>query len=77
MCQNKHVPFLQLGGHEHNTNSVEASETMSTNSASSPIPYMHNHSNDTSNDISEKRRHKSSSDDSKVSFKVKLVKYLV
>ena len=45
---------------------MEASETMSTNSASSPIPYMHNHSNDTSNDVSEKRRHKSSSDDSKV-----------
>jgi len=58
--------LLDLGGHEHNTNSVEASETMSTNSASSPIPYMHNHSNDTSNDVSEKRRHKSSSDDSKV-----------
>ena len=60
---------FQLGGHEHNTNSVEASETMSTNSASSPIPsYMHNHSNDTTtNDINEKRRHKSSSEDSKVS----------
>jgi len=59
---------FQLGGHEHNTNSVEASETMSTNSASSPIPsYMHNHSNDTTtNDINEKRRHKSSSEDSKV-----------
>ena len=58
---------LQVGGHEHNTNSVEGnSETMSTNSASSPIPYMHNHSND-ANDINEKRRHKSSSEDSKVS----------
>jgi len=57
---------LQVGGHEHNTNSVEGnSETMSTNSASSPIPYMHNHSND-ANDINEKRRHKSSSEDSKV-----------
>ena len=53
----------------HNANSVEASETMSTNSASSPIPsYMHNHSNDAgTNDINEKRRHKSSSEDSKVS----------
>jgi len=60
--------MLLDGGHEHNTNSVEASETMSTNSASSPIPsYMHNHSNDTAtNDINEKRRHKSSSEDSKV-----------
>ena len=60
------IVILQLGGHEHNTNSVEGnSETMSTNSASSPIPYMHNHSND-ANDINEKRRHKSSSEDSKV-----------
>jgi hypothetical protein len=41
---------------------------MSTNSASSPIPYMHNHSIDTTmmNDNSEKRRHKSLSEDSKV-----------
>lgn len=63
---------LQLASaHDHNTNSVEASETMSTNSASSPVPsYTHNHSNDaTSNDINadQKRRHKSSSqEDSKV-----------
>lgn len=58
--------LLDIGGNEHNTNSVEGnSETMSTNSASSPIPYMHNHSND-ANDINEKRRHKSSSEDSKV-----------
>ena len=61
-----------MGANEHNTNSVEASETMSTNSASSPVPSYtsHNHSNDmtTSNDINveTKRRHKSSSDDSKV-----------
>lgn len=60
--------LFQLGGHEHNTNSIEASETMSTNSASSPIPYLHNHSNDLSNDISEKRRHKSSSEESKVAL---------
>ena len=64
---------LQVGGHEHNTNSVEGnSETMSTNSASSPIPYMHNHSND-ANDINEKRRHKSSSEDSKVSVFLHLI----
>ena len=62
-------PTLQTVGEVgHHANSVEASETMSTNSASSPIPYLHNHSNDTSsNDLSEKRRHKSSSEDSKVS----------
>jgi len=61
-------PTLQTVGEVgHHANSVEASETMSTNSASSPIPYLHNHSNDTSsNDLSEKRRHKSSSEDSKV-----------
>jgi len=60
--------MLLDGDHVHNANSVEASETMSTNSASSPIPsYMHNHSNDAgTNDINEKRRHKSSSEDSKV-----------
>jgi len=61
------VEMLLDGTHEHNANSVEASETMSTNSASSPIPsYTHNHSNDATNDINEKRRHKSSSEDSKV-----------
>ena len=59
---------FQVGGQEANANSVEASETMSTNSASSPIPYLqHNHSISDQND-SEKRRHKSSSDDSKVSY---------
>jgi len=59
------LDLSNVGGHEQNTNSVEASETMSTNSASSPIPYMqHNHSNSDQNE-SEKRRHKSSSEDSK------------
>jgi len=51
-----------------NTNSVEASETMSTNSASSPIPYSFNHSSsiDLMNENDEKRRHRSSTDDNKM-----------
>lgn len=59
---------------QHTNNSVsETSETMSTNSANSPIPFPssvsggvassgHNHSNDNES----KRRHKSSGDDGKV-----------
>ena len=59
--------FLQIGGPDHKENSLEnASETMSTNSASSPVPFVHNHINDIND--GDKRRHKSSSDDSKVSY---------
>jgi hypothetical protein len=57
--------LLQITGPDHKENSLEnASETMSTNSASSPVPFVHNHSSE-ANDT-DKRRHKSSSDDSKV-----------
>ena len=60
--------FLQVGNNENNTNSVEASETMSTNSASSPIPYSFNHSSsiDLMNENDTKRRHRSSTDDNKM-----------
>ena len=59
---------LQVGNNENNTNSVEASETMSTNSASSPIPYSFNHSSsiDLMNENDTKRRHRSSTDDNKM-----------
>ena len=59
---------LQVGANENNTNSVEASETMSTNSASSPIPYSFNHSSsiDLMNENETKRRHRSSTDDNKM-----------
>jgi len=58
---------FQIGGPDHKENSLEnASETMSTNSASSPVPFVHNHSIEIND--SDKRRHKSSSDDSKVRF---------
>merc|ERR1719273_3064589 len=52
------LDLSNVGGNENNTNSVEASETMSTNSASSPIPYLHNHSSslDLVNENESKRR---------------------
>ncbi|CAB4061860.1 CNOT3 [Lepeophtheirus salmonis] len=64
-----------VGGHDNNTNSMDASETMSTNSASSPVPPQscnsstNNHSNEHHHHHSEdKRRHKSSSEETKFNF---------
>merc|ERR1711881_714952 len=55
------LDLSNVGANENNTNSVEASETMSTNSASSPIPnsFYHSNSLDLVNENESKRRHKS------------------